>query len=157
METGRIRLSSNSPVMTVTVGGHGQSSSVEVGAEVLVEAFPGQNSQSDHTGGDGYCGGGGKGYDGRGGRGGSDGADGEQTVGGHGSGLQIGQLSTEHFQLTPGEGGQANIGAGGGGGGVIVNGMMPGDNLYIGKGYGGGDSWNGDLKEGYPGCVMFEN
>ena len=145
----------------MTVGSHGESSRVEAGGLVLLEAFPGQDSPGNHSGGDGYSGGGGRGYDNRGGRGGSDGGDGEdgdENVGGHGSGLQIEQLSTKNFLLTPGEGGQAyEDGTGGGGGGGVVNGKMPGDDLYKGKGYGGGASYDGDVQIGYPGCVLFDN
>ena len=100
---------------------------------MILEAFPGENSSDDHSGGDGYCGGGGGGSAkgaGRGGSDGEDGKDGDHNVGSCGSGLQIEQLSTKLFQLSPGEGGQTyGIGTGRGGGGVIVNGKMPGDNL----------------------------
>ena len=37
-----------------------------------------------------------------------------------------------------------------------MNGNMLGDDLYKGKGYGGGASYDGEVQEGYPGCVMFE-
>ena len=111
----------------------------------------------DIRAGAGYSGGGGK-NGGRGGSNGEDGEDGDQRAGGHGSGLEIGLLSTENFRLTPGDGGQAYLdGTGGGGGGVIVNGKMPGDSLTGGKGYGeGGSLDDGDVMHGYPGCVLLE-
>ena len=155
IEAKKFRLSVNSPVMTVTVGGGGQSSKVEVGEEVIVEADPGA-SPDDVRAGAGYSGGGGK-NGGRGGSNGEDGEDGDQRAGGHGSGLDIGLLSTENFILTPGDGGEAySDGTGGGGGGVVVNGKMPGDSPTGGKGYGGGGSWDGDVMNGYPGCVLLE-
>ena len=136
---------------------------MEVGGELIVEASPGA-SPGDIRGGAGYSGGGGKG-DGRGGRNGEDGEDGDEKAGGHGSGLDIGLLSTENFILTPGEGGEAepanpadpnDPGHGGGGGGVIVNGKMPGASPFVGKGYGGGGSSDGQDIYGYPGCVLLE-
>ena len=63
VEAGKIQFSTNSPVMTVSVGSHGHSSRVEAGRLVLLEASPGEDSPSDHNGGDGYSGGGGSGYE----------------------------------------------------------------------------------------------
>ena len=164
IEAKRFRLSVNSPVMTVTVGRHGESSKVEVGGVLIVEASPGA-SPDDIRGGAGYSGGGGNG-DGRGGSDGENGEDGDEKAGGPGSGLDIELLSTENFILTPGEGGEAepldpadpgDRGHGGGGGGVVVNGKMPGLSPYVGKGYGGGASSDGlNQINGNPGCVLLE-
>ena len=37
-----------------------------------------------------------------------------------------------------------------------MNGKMPGDDLYMGKGLGRGVSFNDKVQKGYPECVMFE-
>lgn len=104
VEAQTFSISVKSPVLTLTVGGHNQSSLVEVGEELIVEAKPGE-SPNDVRAGAGSSGGGGW-RGGRGGSNGSDGEDGDQKAGGRGSGLQIESLSTENFVLTPGEGGE---------------------------------------------------
>ena len=149
-----IRLSINDPLMKVTVGSAGGPSMVEVGEEVLLEAAPGEGPDSV-KGGDGYSGGGGLGGSARGGSDGGDGEDGTDTAGGSGSGLNLDLLSMKSFILTPGGGGDPGSSShGGGGGGVIVNGKIPGDNQYMGKGYGGGAADFSNADKGYPGCVL---
>merc|ERR1719367_69195 len=152
VETGRIRLLINNPVMEVTVGTSGIPSKVEVGGEILLEAAPGETNVTcpGACGADGYSGGGGYGSDqhGSGGRGGSNGSDGEESSndkGGKGSGLDVGLLSTEKFSLVPGEGGVSHIHTGRFGGGVVVNGRKPGDHEGgRGEGFGGGGGYEND-------------
>ena len=154
VEAAKIRLSIKDPLMKVTVGSAGGPSMVEVGEEVLLEAAPGEGPDSV-KGGDGYCGGGGLGGSARGGSDGGDGEDGTDTAGGSGSGLNLDLLSMKSFILTPGGGGDPGSSShGGGGGGVIVNGKIPGDNQYMGKGYGGGAADFSNADKGYPGCVL---
>ena len=91
--------------------------------ELILEAQAGQQG-GGHKGGDGYSGGGyGYAMDG-----GTDGGDGEcdssepETCG-KGMGIDISQLSTTHYALSPGPGGVTNgANVAGGGGGVLVNG-----------------------------------
>lgn len=121
VEAARIRFSTNTPVMEVTVGSYASSgpSKVEVGGEVLLEAARGEDPTNDQ-GGNGYSGGGGRGGTNGSPRGGSDGGDGEDgstSAGGRGSGIDIGLLGSEHFSLIPGEGGKAMDDGHGGGGG----------------------------------------
>jgi len=91
--------------------------------ELILEAQAGQQGGAN-KGGDGYSGGGyGYAMDG-----GTDGGNGqcdnnEPESCGKGQGIDIRQLSTPHFVLTPGPGGQTNgVNVAGGGGGVLVNG-----------------------------------
>ena len=149
-----IRLSTNNPVMEVTVGSSASPSKVEVGGEVVLEAAPGEDPDKVR-GGDGYSGGGGKGGVANGGSDGGDGEDGTTTAGGRGSGLEIGLLGSERFSLIPGEGGVgANNIYGGGGGGVVVNGRKPDSgNTHAGEGFGAGAGNSGN---GLPGCVLIE-
>ena len=133
----------------------GESSWVEIGGTLALEALPGQIG--DYTGGSGFSGGGGYGTFGGGGRGGSGGSDGESGTiysGGTGSGFNLESVTMGHFTLVPGPGGDP-YGDGGGGGGVVVNGKVPGSSEYGGSGFGGGTGghFNG---EGFPGCVLLE-
>merc|ERR1712142_126830 len=91
--------------------------------DLILEALPGQQG-GGHKGGDGYSGGGyGYAMDG-----GTDGGDGmcdssEPQSCGRGQGIDIRQLSTPHYELSPGPGGVTNgANVAGGGGGVLVNG-----------------------------------
>ena len=148
-----IKLSTSSPVVTIVPGGFGEASRVEKNGEVVIEAAPG-GSPDAQGGGDGYSGGGGIGGTPKGGTDGGDGEDGDEKAGGHGSGFELGSFASEHFDVTPGDGGEANRGRGGGGGGVVVGGEKPGDFQYNGQGYGGGGSFA--QRDGYPGCVLVE-
>ena len=152
VETGRVRLPINTPVMQITVGSSGSPSRVEVGGEVVLEAAPGETPDTDR-GGDGYSGGGGFGGAARGGRDGGDGEDGSGGEGGRGSSLDVGALGSEKLSLVPGNGGEGSSSYGGGGGGVVVNGKKPGDNKNAGEGYGGGGTQESN---GFQGCVLIE-
>ena len=148
-----VQLSTSSPVVMIVPGGVGEASRVEKNGEVVIEAAPGGTPDAQ-GGGDGYSGGGGIGGTPKGGTDGGDGEDGEEKAGGHGSGFELGSFASEHFDVTPGDGGEANRGRGGGGGGVLVGGGKPGDFQYNGQGYGGGGSFA--QRDGYPGCVLVE-
>ena len=92
------------------------------------------------VGGDGYSGGGGEGDSNsrNGGNGGTDGGDGKVGAreGGKGSGLDIGSIAMNHYQMYAGKGGENQGYFGGGGGGIVVCGLGP-DTGYT-DGYGAG-------------------
>ena len=131
-----VRLSSKSPLAEITVGQHGERSTVAIGGEVVVEAASGEPGDNSEGGGQGYSGGGGGG----GRNGGTDGGDGHVgedgvvagTAGGLGSSFNLRVVAMQNFNFSAGEGGDGDGGAGGGGGGVIVNGRRPGVNLFFG-------------------------
>ena len=126
-------------------------------------------AQSGHdlSGGEGYSGGGGWGQS-SGGIGGSNGNDGGQGsgsyggAGGTGSWEDITAYELAEFTLSPGQGGQSDIGIyGGGGGGVLVGGQGPSRSQCQGEGYGGGgcrDSTDGSVPPlpGLPGVILVE-
>ena len=153
VETATIRMSVNSPEGEISVGRLEESSKVEIAGELVLEALPGQMSQSG-LGGDGYSGGGGYGG-GIGGSGGSDGGDGIDYSGGKGSGFDLSLVPLKNFILTPGAPGQPyGLYGGGGGGGVAVNGKIPDvTRQYAGFGFGGG---SGAQYSGNQGCVIVE-
>ena len=106
-----------------------QDGSVTISANsvVLFETMAGE-SGGYTRGEDGYSGGGfGFGIDG-----GMDGGDASCSQCGKGQGIDIQQLSSPHFMLTPGPGG--NSSTVNGGGGVMVNGLGPGDQTSFGMG-----------------------
>ena len=155
--TNIVRLSSKIPVVEITVGEHGERSTVAIGGELVVEAASGEAGDNSKGGGQGYSGGGGGG----GGNGGTNGGDGivgqdgvvAGTAGGLGSSFDLKVIALENFNLSAGEGGRGDRGAGGGGGGVIVNGKKPGVNEFNGQGFGGGGRLG---SMGYQGCVLLE-
>ena len=143
-------------ILELAVGAQGETSSVQMAGQMVLLAAAGQNYDRNN-GGDGYSGGGG--YDGgvHGGDGGQDGLDGEDTSsgkGGHGSGLNIGELNMTRFMLIPGKGGVGSSTYGGGGaGGVVVNGQKPpGGSEFDGEGFGAG----GFVGAKRFGCVLVE-
>jgi len=125
------------------------------GNHVILEAQPGQEGIWGHKGGDGYSGGGyGGGNEGM--DGGTDGGDGECDTSepetcGKGMGIDIRQLSTAHYVLTPGPGGGTNgTNAAGGGGGVLVNGEgtpMVDVSFGMGEGYANKAGWGFAIME----------
>ena len=161
VESTSVRISENNSVAEITVGQLDESSKVEIGGELVLEALPGQIGQF-YTGGAGYSGGGATG-----GEGGSNGSNGGNSSsrggtlywGGQGSGLDLSLVSMRNFILSPGAGGQPVAQFGGGGGGVVVNGKMPvggnsGNKInYVGNGFGGG---SGVTRKGFPGCILVE-
>ena len=157
IETKIVHLSSKSPVVEITVGKHGERSTVAIGGEMVIEAASGKAGDNNQGGGEGYSGGGGGG----GGNGGTDGGDGHVgedgvvagTAGGLGSSFDLKVVAMENFNLSAGEGGKGNGGAGGGGGGVLVNERRPGVNEFNGQGFGGGGRLG---SMGYQGCVLVE-
>ena len=162
IETTTMRLATNNSTIKVTVGDCQESSTVEVGGTVVLDAKPGESTGSGLAG-DGYSGGGGGGGNGTTGKGGLHGGDGEDTLiyrkflpGGKGSGFDLGLITMKNFVLGPGEGGlPGDYHRSGGGGGVVVNGKKPGGIKYRGQGYGGGGSnEGGDV--GYSGLVLIE-
>ena len=141
-------------------GGTGDSTTLGIylSDDNLVEAPGGiGGDDNEERGGDGYSGGGGGSTTGfPGGSGGFNGGDGEHSPfssdGGKGSGIQINEFEFEHFELSPGAGGEGEYDRAGGGGGVLIN---MGDRLYgvrdhgptDGEGYGAG-SGNGWANKG---------
>ena len=117
----------------VSIGGSVEESAIKINNHETFRAEPGR-STPNLNGGDGYSGGGS--YDSAGG---SDGSDGEGNYGGHGTGEDITNYKFFAFEITPGQGGNAD---GGGGGGVLVNGQGP-DGGSKGQGYGGGGGHSG--------------
>ena len=105
----------------------------------------------------GYSGGGGEGYQigGDGGSDGSDGEDGNYGNAGLGSGVDVANITLQHFTLSPGEGGKATGYFGAGGGGVLINSQGPEreDNTE-GEGYGGGGYGNSPTPN--PGVVLLD-
>ena len=107
----------------------------------------------------GYSGGGGSSgddvYGGDGGSDGSDGEDGNYGNAGLGSGVDVANITLQHFTLSPGEGGKATGYFGAGGGGVLVNSQGPEreDNTE-GEGYGGGGCGNSPTSN--PGVVLLD-
>ena len=113
--TNIVRLSSKIPVVEITVGEHGERSTVAIGGELVVEAASGEAGDNSKGGGQGYSGGGGGG----GGNGGTDGGDGHVgqdgvvagTAGGLGSSFDLKVIALENFNLSAGEAGEADGGA----------------------------------------------
>jgi len=134
----------------INVGAGQESTSIEfIDGRTIMKAKAGHGTNS-YMGGAGYSGGGGGSRNGNG-NGGSDGGSGKGgSYGGTGSNLDIATIHMENFQLTPGEGGEheGNSYYGGGGGGVLVNGEGPKDNIYSGKGFGGGQGYTDQPAQG---------
>ena len=145
-------------VLTLNVRGefgqYGEPSTVDIGNGDIISAQPGQDSQADYHGGDGYSGGGGGGDVADGGAGGSDGSDGAKGAdgpGGSGTGEDLSLYVFDAWTLSPGPGGEVHNGAGGGGGGggVLVDGAGPEiRDPREGHGYGGGGANGADAHQG---------
>ena len=112
-----------------------------------------EDKEKEMKGGDGYSGGG-FGRDNTGGRDGSDGeCDGQEDMCGAGSNILITELSTRHFNLSPGDAGRGAYRGGGGGGGVLVNQRGPARlaGTSYGAASGGEDRVNDNI-----GCVLID-
>ena len=113
-----------------------------------------EDKEKEMKGGDGYSGGG-FGRNNTGGRDGSDGeCDGqEDDMCGAGSNILITELSTRHFNLSPGDAGRGAYRGGGGGGGVLVNQRGPARlaGTSYGAASGGEDRVNDNI-----GCVLID-
>ena len=144
--------------MRLTVGDHGNSSTVSVNGETII-AEPG-NVGRFGDGGNGYSGGGGCCDYCSGGSSGEDGASGVNSWtdafyrGGHGTGEDLKAIILDNFVLSPGNGGKPSVYeyGGGGGGGVLINGGGWNGGIYSGEGYGGG----GGDEYGGPGAILVE-
>ena len=148
--------------ISVTVGDDQQSSVVAISDGETVVAGAGHDHEYD-VGGAGFSGGSGQCYSVTPCSGGSAGGDGDDgaRAGGHGTGEDITAYKFEHWDISPGAGGDGTAGCGdgsyrgAGGGGVLVDGEGPAHDQRDGEGYGGGAGWC-DNQYGQQGVVLLE-